>query len=73
MPENNLNHIGDLRDEQEGVVNLIVRISEPVRLPARTQMAVKARFEPTVSEDTIFLVEPSHDLLEKHGVCLARA
>ena len=33
-------------------MNLLVRISEPVRLPARTQMAVKTWFEPPVCKDT---------------------
>ena len=42
LPENNLMAI-ELRDEKEAVVNLLVRIDEPVRLPARTQMAIKAR------------------------------
>ena len=42
LPENDLTAIGDLRDEREAVVNLLVRIDEPIRLPARTQMAVKA-------------------------------
>ena len=53
-------------------MNLIVRVSEPVRLPARTQMVVKARFEPEVNEDTVVMIEPTHDLLGKHGVCLAK-
>ena len=35
-------------------------------------MAVKARFEPTVCEETVVLVEPTSDLLEKHGMCLAK-
>ena len=42
LPENDLFQMEDLRDVQEGVVNLIVRLADPVRLPARTQMAVKA-------------------------------
>ena len=67
LPENDLNRIGEIRDEQEAVVNLIVRVSELVRLPARTQMAVKARFEHALSEDTVVMIEPTHDLLEKHG------
>ena len=54
------------------MVNLIVRLADPVRLPARTQMVVKARFEPAVCEDTVVLLEPTHDLMEKHGVCLAK-
>ena len=44
LPENDLTAIEDLRDEREAVVNLLIRIDEPIRLPARTQMAVKARF-----------------------------
>ena len=72
LPENDPLQIEDLRDTQVGVVNLIVRLADPVRLPARTQMAVKYRFEPAVCEDTVVLLEPTHDLLEKHGVCLAK-
>ena len=64
--------IGDLCNEREAVVDRLVRIDEPVRLPVRTQMAVKAWFEPVVFEDTVVLVEPNSDLLEKHGVCLAK-
>ena len=55
LPENDLFQIEDLRDTQVGMVNLIVRLADPVRLPARMQMAVKARFEPAVCEDTIVL------------------
>ena len=72
LPENDLTAIGDLRDERDAVVSLLVRINEPIRLPARTQMAVKARFEPVVCEETVVLVEPTSDLLENHGVCLAK-
>ena len=64
--------IGDIRDERDAVVHLLVRVSDPVRLPALTQMTVKTRFKPAVSEDTVVLVEPTGDLLEKHGVCLAK-
>ena len=70
LPENDLTAIGDLRDEREAVVNLLVRIDEPIRLPG--WMAVKAHFEPRVCEETVVLVEPTSDLLEKHGVCLAK-
>ena len=35
-------------------------------------MAVKARFETTVSKNMVVLVEPTQDLHEKHGVCLAK-
>ena len=72
LPENDLMAIGDLRDEKEVVVNLLVRIDEPIRLPARTQMSIKVRFEPAVCEETVVLVEPTSDLLEEHGVCLAK-
>ena len=71
LPENDITAI-DVRDEKEAVVNLSVRIEEPIRLPARTQMAVNPRFEPAVCEETVVLVEPTNDLLEKHGVCLAK-
>ena len=54
------------------MVNLIVRLADPVRLPTRTQMVVKAQFEPAVCEDTVVLLEPTHDLMENHGVCLAK-
>ena len=68
LPENDLTAIGNLQDEREAVVNLLVRIDEPIRLPARTQMAVKARFDPRVCKKKVVLVEPICDLLEKHGV-----
>ena len=42
LPENDLTAIGNVRDKKEAVVNLLVRIEEPIRLPVRTQMAVKA-------------------------------
>ena len=72
LQENDLSKIGEIRDELEVVVCLIFHGSKPVRLPARTQMAVKARFEPAVSKDTIVMIEQTHDLLEKHDVCLVK-
>ena len=35
-------------------------------------MAVKARFEPAVCEEMVVMVEPTSDLLEKQGMCLAK-
>ena len=72
LPKNDLSQMEDLHDNQVGVVSLIVRLADPVRLPARMQMAVKARFEPAVCKDTVVLLEPTHNLMEKHGVCLAK-
>ena len=53
LPKNDLPKIEDLRDTQVGVVNLIIRLTDTVRLPVRMQMAVKPRFEPAVCKDTV--------------------
>ena len=72
LSENDIKAIGNLWDEKEAVIILLVRIDEPVRLPVMTKMAIKARFEPAVCEETVVLVEVTRDLQEKHGVCLAK-
>ena len=72
LHKNELSAIGDLRDERESVVHLIIRVCEPVCIPARTQMGVKICFKPPVYENTLVLVEPKEVLLETHGVCLAK-
>ena len=54
------------------MVNLIAHMSDPVDLSSRIQTAEMIHLEPTVSEDTVVLVESMIDLLEKHGLCLAK-
>ena len=72
LPKDDLSQIGEIHVTQLDMVNFIVWLSDPLLLPMRMQIAVKARFEPAVCEDTVVLVEPTHDLLEKHSVCLSK-